>query len=717
MTITYNRGELLGLSKVSQTNTLPIALLLRLRYLGICSRKPTHRGHRANWSRPSVDVPVNKQSSTTLCLLNAQSVCNKADLLADYIVENDFDIIGLTETWLSNDDKRKKVIADIVPDGYDMVHIPRPNLGGGVAIVHRCSFKRGPITSHQAETFESILCELTHGSSTTKLVVIYRPHPTAKNKFTKSKIFAEFADFVTELTLSSCKNLIVIGDFNFHVDIPDDNDAKKLLDIINTANLKQHVTDPTHVSGHTLDLVITRVSDNLVDHVQAQHFISDHAAVHCKLLLDKPPLPVEELTYRKTKSIDHEQFERDLKASPLLCSPSTSLEDLVCQYDMVLAGLLEKHAPLKRRTITVRQSNPWHSKDIIDAKKLCRRMERAWRNSKLVADRLAFQEKRNVLHDLITSSKSDYYSDKVIRCTDQKSLFRVIEELIPKGKPKLPSHDNKEKLAETFNTFFSQKIEKIRADLDQVDTRLNNSSVHPGGMPSSTDSASANTDAPSLHEFKLASEEEVIKIINCSPTKSCSADPIPTWLLKKHLNVLGPVITKIVNMSLELGTFPITMKRAQVIPLLKKPSLDSEQLKNYRPVSNLTFLSKVIERVVALRLGEYMANHDLYEPLQSAYRECHGTETALLRVQNDILRALDNRRGVYLVLLDLSAAFDTIDHVILLDRRRDNVGVHGNALKWIRSYLSESYQSVIINGQTSKTETCIWCPSGIGTGA
>ena len=131
--------------------------------------------------------------------------------------------------------------------------------------------------------------------------------------------------------------------------------------------------------------------------------------------------------------------------------------------------------------------------------------------------------------------------------------------------------------------------------------------------------------------------------------------------------------------------------------------MDSEQLKNYRPVSNLTFLFKVIEWVVALRLNCHMASHNLNEPFQSAYRQCHGTETALLKVQNDILRALDNRKGVYLVLLDLSAAFDTIDHDILIDRIRDSVGVCSNALKWIRSYLTDRFQTVIIDGQSSKT--------------
>lgn len=114
-------------------------------------------------------------------------------------------------------------------------------------------------------------------------------------------------------------------------------------------------------------------------------------------------------------------------------------------------------------------------------------------------------------------------------------------------------------------------------------------------------------------------------------------------------------------------------------------------------MSNLAFVSKIIEKVVSARIGHHLASNNLYECFQSAYRKHHGTETALLRVQNDILCHIDQKRGVFLVLLDLSAAFDTIDHGILLSRL-SSFGVRGSALEWIRSYLSDRTQSVNING-------------------
>ena len=132
-------------------------------------------------------------------------------------------------------------------------------------------------------------------------------------------------------------------------------------------------------------------------------------------------------------------------------------------------------------------------------------------------------------------------------------------------------------------------------------------------------------------------------------------------------------------------------------PLLKKSNLDPELLKNYRQVSNLPFLSKVLEHVVLTQLMTHLETHNLLEPFQSAYRKCHSTETALLRVVNDLLQASDDGYVSILSLLDLSAAFDTIDHVILSQRLSSTFGCTGTALGWFQSYLSNRTQSVFVN--------------------
>ena len=139
------------------------------------------------------------------------------------------------------------------------------------------------------------------------------------------------------------------------------------------------------------------------------------------------------------------------------------------------------------------------------------------------------------------------------------------------------------------------------------------------------------------------------------------------------------------------------LKEAIVKPLLKTPSLDKEDFKNYRPVSNLAFHGKVIEKAAIQQIDQHIWNNNLHEPFQSAYTNKYSTETALL-ISNDILRSLDNGKGLYMVLLDLSAAFDTIDHTVCLSRLQEDYGVTGGVAEWMQSYLSNHHQSISING-------------------
>ena len=155
---------------------------------------------------------------------------------------------------------------------------------------------------------------------------------------------------------------------------------------------------------------------------------------------------------------------------------------------------------------------------------------------------------------------------------------------------------------------------------------------------------------------------------------------VPTHILKNHLDAIGPVITAIVNESLTFGEFPSALKRSLIRPVLKKPDLDKDVLKNYRPVGNIPFLAKVIEKVFAVQTHSCLQDNLLMPSMQSAYRKHHSTETALLRVMNDFLGTVYCRRDV-LVILVFSAAFDTLDHTTLLDRLSRYFGYSHTVLK------------------------------------
>ena len=149
--------------------------------------------------------------------------------------------------------------------------------------------------------------------------------------------------------------------------------------------------------------------------------------------------------------------------------------------------------------------------------------------------------------------------------------------------------------------------------------------------------------------------------------------------------------------TLSSSTVPKDFKSAVVTPILKKSTLDCELFQNYRPISTLPFLTKVLEKVVAARLNDHMEYSHLHEVHQSAYKSHHSIETCLVKVQSDILSAIDKKQVSFLVLLDLSSAFDTVDHTLLLKRMESRLGIRGKVLQWFRSYLSARDQCVKVD--------------------
>jgi hypothetical protein len=194
---------------------------------------------------------------------------------------------------------------------------------------------------------------------------------------------------------------------------------------------------------------------------------------------------------------------------------------------------------------------------------------------------------------------------------------------------------------------------------------------------------------------------EVQTLLSRLPPKQCSLDPVPTWLLKQVGDVISPVIAAMCNASLSQQTLPVSHKTAIVRPLLKQPNLDQSSLSSYRPISNLSFVSKIVERLVDRQLTEHFNIHELLPVTQSAYRARHSTETALVKIHNDIVSAIDHGHVVALVMLDLTAAFDTVDHSILSTVLQDRFGVDGNALGWIVNYLSDRSQKVSVGSSLS----------------
>ncbi|CAB3996550.1 Hypothetical predicted protein, partial [Paramuricea clavata] len=205
-----------------------------------------------------------------------------------------------------------------------------------------------------------------------------------------------------------------------------------------------------------------------------------------------------------------------------------------------------------------------------------------------------------------------------------------------------------------------------------------------------------------FREFQPRNESSVQEIIKSLSTKTCSLDPIPTHVLKNQLETLTPIITDIVKTSLSERVFPNTLKISNLSPRLKKPDLDKDLFPNFRPSAKIAFLSKVLEQTVSVQTQDFLNSNNLYPSFQSAYRKFHSTETALLKVTiNDILRTLDNHQDIILVMPDVSSAFDTLDHDILLARLESYFGFSDTVIKWFKSYLTGRSQSVVIGDVVS----------------
>ena len=205
-----------------------------------------------------------------------------------------------------------------------------------------------------------------------------------------------------------------------------------------------------------------------------------------------------------------------------------------------------------------------------------------------------------------------------------------------------------------------------------------------------------------MTRFRLVTEEEVLKIIREKGIKTCMEDPIPGKLLKESLDIAVPVLTKLVNKSLQEGSVD-GIKWSIVAPLLKKAGLDIEGYKNFRPVNNLVFLSKLTERCVDDQIDEHMNVNNTHERTQFAYKKFHNTETMMLGVTDEVLQGFDQNQATVIIFLDLSAAFDTINIEKVLEILEVDIGVGGTVLKWFRSFLEGRTQQVKIGNVYSES--------------
>ena len=581
--------------------------------------------------------------------LNARSitsVTNEIDkpcLIQDLITDSDIEILSVNETWL-NPNELPETLNSFLPENFSFINCPRlTGRGGGVGFIFRNYLKLQKCNLPIYSSFESLLAKCTFGNKLFQFLTIYRPPSSVTSSFLK-----EFSDLLESIS-STSSELVISGDFNYHVDDINCRDSLNFLSVLENFDLKQHINFPTHNRGHTLDLFITRQNSTYSFKNEFEYVcFSDHLLVRTEIEIPSQPKIVSSFkTIRKLSNINLDNFKDDILSSALFSNSFPDIDSYVHQFQSSLVQILDKHAPLVSIKINRKKSQPFITKEIKAAKSKRSRLETIWRRTKSEYHKNAFKTQAKIVSKLITKSKQEYYRKIIsqLHCKP-KDLWSALNTLQNKNfMPKLPQYNTLKELTQTFSEFFKNKIENLCNKLP---------------MPNEDAYCVPPVKPLVLSEFSCATPEEIFNIISTSSNSSCLLDAIPTKLLKSCADILVEPITNLINRALIEGSFPQQFKSASVRPLLKKYNLPENDYNSYRPISNLSFISKVLERVVFNRLSNHIQSFSMFPPFQSAYRKFHSTETALLRIQNDLLLAIDQKK--YLLLYFLIC----LPHLILL---------------------------------------------------
>ena len=693
--IKYTPAELLRWRH--SKNQLPRDICDIIQACGITRRK-TRRGTRGGRRRNNIKCKrqLNSSSNLQLCSVNVRSVRNKTALVHDFICDSNADLIAMTETWLTDSDSA--VLHELIPAGYRFVHQPSRSgrRGGGTGLVYRETINVRQVAAGEKDSFEFAEYLISCKKFNLKLVNIYRPPFSESHPVTVPSFISEFNDFIQCYLLSNTP-ILIIGYFNIHVDA-DNADSRSFLDLTESLCCTQLVNFGTDIHGHILDLMICRQSDDIVIGPPWPHgsLISDHIPIMCLLNSLKPPLPSKTISFRKPLSaIDVDTLKLAIAESELCKHTPSNLTELALLYDVTLSDVLEQHAPVKTKKVFLRPQVPWYTDSIRAEKRKKRRAEKRWLRTKTDRDWNDYKSVRNSTLHLLNEVRRNHHRDVVMENKDdQNKLFNVIKLLLnlSNKQPLISCNTEKQKFVNELGNYFHDKVLEIHTNIETKLDAMNNPRIDSLHVRSH--------DVAIFSNFKPLSKHEVEKLILKLSKKSCSLDPMPTKVLLQCIDELIPVITSLINLSLSTGHFPTQWKVAHVQPLLKKPGLAPEYF-NLRPVSNLKYISKLVEGAATQQILNRLNCNSLLPPNQSAYRQFHSTETTLLRIKSDLLMAMDNQKVTILLSLDLSSAFDTIDHFCLLETLQICFGIDGVVLRWIESYLADRHQKIKIDDVVS----------------
>lgn len=642
-----------------------------------------------------------KDSNLLILHYNCRSMINKETEVHNICKDLEPSILCLTETWLDN----SASLDSYTPTGYSIIRNDRSDIfkqkygknnGGGIAVLYKEELKIRKLDINTG-TEETLWVEVK-AKPNLILGTVYRASYT--NLLTETEKGSELETQLSEAT-SKTNKVIVLGDFNCNTALEHyDKPTNDLNSIFENFSMKQMINKPTRIDLKTnkvttIDHVWVDPEMNLLAETGTIEGISDHVGIFVKTNSAKIKTEPQKVRYRNYKNYEPDDFNAELKEE--LNNPNLrdlidaeKVDDAMELWVRIFLNIAAKHAPIIEKVQTKRiKKIPWFTKDLEAQIEEKRNKLKLYRLYGLWTDLKLVKAMTNNITHVKRMLKKSYYSEKLQQYRgDSKKIWKILKGVTQtdsRNSTIEPEFINQEK-ANQFNRYFATVGSKIQEKLN-VEEKDNTST--------------SNTETGNF-QFHEETEETIKKLIDRIKNDiAVGADDINAKLLKDTKQTIAETLTQLVNISYKTSKFPTCMKKALVKPVHKKDN--TEDPANYRPLSILSIVSKVFERSATNQLVQYLEENNLLTKTQHAYRKGHSTQTCLNEIVNYIYAENDAGNIVGIASLDLSKAFDSVNHSHLL-RKLNKLGLGKNSLHWCRSYLTGRTQQTKFQKYTSTNE-------------
>jgi len=618
--------------------------------------------------------------------VNAQSVPCHIDELRVIFNNQPCDVILVSESWL----KGHISSASVEIPGYKLYRNDRLFAGGGGTAAYVKS-NINVVVLEASDTSrpgrpEWMFLDATVSNTHVLLGLCYKPP--------KIGFLAEFEDVLVRL-MPRYSHVVVMGDFNTDLlgrDISNKKVVTSMFESCSLTILPLQATHHTDTSHTWLDLMAVSDPDRVAHHGQlSAPGISKHDVIFCVLRLVSPRNAPKFISYRDFKNIDFVKLTNDARDVDWLPVLQTDDVNTALQiFNQHIIDLFNQHAPVITKRVT-RQPAPWISNEI---RRLMADRDSAYRKFKSTnteADRESYKNLRNRVKQCLRNAKTKYLNTYFTLNKSSRDRWRMVKSIgATKSSHPLPESINLDELNDDFVN--------IPVDVSGAASYARELAAQPV--------VQRDTD----FYFTEVSSNDVLLAFRAVKSNAVGADEIPINFIRLILPVILPVITAIFNKSFSSSTFPSAWKDAIVKPLVKSSPPTSSS--DYRPISILPALSKVLEKIVHKQVCNYLIENNLFCIFQSGFRTKHSTTTALLCVTEDIRLAMEKRLATLLTLFDFSKAFDCVYRPLLLEKLK-KLGFSAGSVAWFGSYLSQRRQRVMVDNLSSEwRETTRGVPQG-----